>query len=371
MKHLPAVKDVSEEAACPFCGLPVGRPKELDDGVPRDMPAGRCDGCGAVYVCDVTGHNLGAAFVEALTLACDMDWDLAWDLVPGEDYLQSVVEGYDLATHRIYPQKVLEGRTVRGALFFVRVQRDIQELKGEGVRKRLENARPASPAGAAVDLEPDAGEPAAKLGKREVEKYIREYRLGPIVAAARSDKKIGRYLQRLLYGDDELLRLRAAEALGRVVRAVAPVDPTAAVAVLQGLFTPFDTSSASYWGSIDAIGEIIAAAPDLFVRYTPRLLPFLDDEALRPAVLRALSKIAAARPDFGRRLARRVAPFLESPDPQTRGNAVRFFACLGAGGVEERLRELLHDDETVLAYEDGELRPNRIGDLAASALAGE
>ncbi|MDI6710871.1 MAG: PBS lyase [Bacillota bacterium] len=372
MKHLPVVKDVSEEAACPFCGLPVDRPIEVDDGVPRDMPAGRCAGCGAVYACDVTGHNLGAAFVEALTLGCDMDWDLAWDLQPDEDYIQRIVEGYDLATHRIFPEKVLEGRTVRGALCFVRLQRDIQEIKGEGVRKRLAGGgRAASPERAALDLEPDAGEPAKRLSKGEVERLIREYRLGPIVASARSDKKTGRYLQRLLYGDDELLRLRAAEALGRVVKAVAPVDPTTAVAILQGLFTPFETSSASYWGSIDAIGEIIAAAPDLFVRYMPRILPFLEDDALRPAVLRALCRIAETRPDFMRRLARRVAPFLENPDPETRGNAVRFFACLGTDGVDERLRDLLHDDETVLAYEDGELRPKRIGDLAASALAGQ
>jgi len=369
MKHLPVIRDVSRDAACPFCGLPVERPVEIDDGVPRDMPAGRCAGCGAVYVCDVTGHNLGAAFVEGLTLACDMDWDLAWDLLPDEDYLQRIVERYDPVTHRVYPDKTPEGRKVRGALCFVRLQRDIQEIKDEGVRRRLESGRTVVPGTAVGHPEPEAGEPARKLGKEEVERCIREYRLGPVAASARCDKKTVRYIQRLLYGDDELLRLRAAAALGLAVRAVAPDDPTTAVTVLQGLFTPFDTSSASYWGSIDAIGEIVAAAPDLFIRYVPRLLPFLDDDALRPVGLRALARVAAARPDFMRRLVRRVAPFLDSPDPETRGNAVRFFACLGADGAEERLRDLVNDEAAIRVYEDGRLEPKKIGELAAAALA--
>jgi len=46
------------------------------DQVPsREMPLGTCS-CGAVYACDVTGHNLGSAMIEALVHACTGDWDL-------------------------------------------------------------------------------------------------------------------------------------------------------------------------------------------------------------------------------------------------------------------------------------------------------
>jgi len=366
VRHLPTVRQISEEAACPFCGFAIDQPREVDDGVPREMPLGRCANCGAVYAFDVTGHNQGAAFLEALVFACDMDWDLAWDLLPEEDYAHTVVEGYDLETHRIYPEGLLQGRAVKGALYFVRLHRDVQEVKEEGVLKRLATSRPAAPE--AADGPAFAGEQPQELSKEDVERCIREYRLDPIAAAARSDKRIGRYVQRLLYTEDELTRLRAAEALGRVVKVLAPVDPTKAVAILRGLFTPFETSSASYWGSIDAIGEIVAAAPDLFGGYLPRLLPFLDDDALRPAVLRALTRVAQERPSLVNKFSRRIKPLLESPDPETRGNAVRLLGCLGADSVRGRLLDLQNDGNEIKVYEGGSLVNKTIGELATIAL---
>lgn len=371
MGHLPSIEQTWEEATCPFCGLSIERPREVVDGVAREMPVGCCTNCGAVYACDVTGHNLGEAFSEALVFACDMDWDLAWDLLPEDDYIHMIVEGYDPQTNRIYPEKILAGHAVRGALSFVRLHQDIQEVKGAGITKRLAESRALSPKkDAAHEPETAAGEPQ-KLTKQEVEQCIKEYRLEPVVASARLDKKTGRYVQRLLHSNDELMRLRAAEALGRVAKVLAPVDPTTAVAILRGLFTPFETSSASYWGSIDAIGEIMAAAPGLFGGYLPRLFPLLEDDALRPVVVRALTRIAQERPDLAGKAGRRVKPLLNSPDPETRGNAVRLFGYLGADGVRERLLELQNDSNEVKVYQTGKLVKKTIGELARIALSAE
>lgn len=371
MGRRPSIEQPSEDAACPFCGLPIERPREVDDGNAREMPIGCCTNCGAVYACDVTGHNMGEAFSEALVFACDMDWELAWDLLPGEDYMHTVVEGYDLETNQIYPEKTLAPHAVRGALAFVRMHADVQEIKGEGVAKRVARSR-------AVTLRKDTpseaeisdGEPARKLTKKEVEQCIREYRLEPIAASARLDKKTGRYVQRLLYSNDELVRLRAAEALGAVTKVLAPVDPTAAVAILRGLFTPFETTSSSVWGSIDAIGEIMAAAPGLFGGYLPRLFPLLEDSNLRPVVIRALARIAQVRPDLAGKATKRVRPLLDSPDPETRGNAVRLFVILGARGIHERLAELQSDSHQVKVYTNGELVYQTIGELARAGLTG-
>jgi len=72
---------------CPFCGEPIEPPKEVPSARILEFPRNVCKNCGAVYVYDATGHNLGAAYVEALVFACDDDWDLAWQLLPEEDYL--------------------------------------------------------------------------------------------------------------------------------------------------------------------------------------------------------------------------------------------------------------------------------------------
>lgn len=370
MGQRPSIQRPSEVAACPFCGLPIERPRLIEDGTLREMPIGCCAGCGAVYACDVTGLNMGEAFSEALVFACDMDWELAWDLLPMTDYMYMIIEAYDLETNQIYPEKILAARMVKGVLVFIRMFAEVREIKGEGVAKRFAQST-AVPLREFAPSEPEAaeGEPARKLSKKEVEQHIRDYRLAPIAASARLDRKTGRYVQRLLYSTDECLRLRAAEALGMVAAALAPTNPTAVIAILRGLFTPFETTSSSVWGSIDAIGEIMAAKPGLFGGYLPRLFPLLEDDDLKPVVARALARIAQARPDLAGKAAKRVRPLLDSPDPETRGNAVRLFAFLGARGTRERLAELQEDREQVRVYINGELVPKTIGELARTGLA--
>ena len=70
---------------CPFCGMDVGRPTFGAQRKMREFAQGVCE-CGAVYVCDATGHTIGAAMVECLVTACNDQWDLAWELlnnIPG------------------------------------------------------------------------------------------------------------------------------------------------------------------------------------------------------------------------------------------------------------------------------------------------
>ena len=93
-------RTIIDKPICPFCGALIDRPKELATRMPSEMPVGRCT-CGAVYACDITGHNLGSALIEALVFACQGDWDLAWELLPEDDYLEKEVFNYDLETHLI------------------------------------------------------------------------------------------------------------------------------------------------------------------------------------------------------------------------------------------------------------------------------
>ena len=70
---------------CPFCEKPIDEPQEIKTSFGSTFTGGKC-GCGAVYVFDRGGHNLGDAYVDALAYACNNDWDKAWSLVPDEDY---------------------------------------------------------------------------------------------------------------------------------------------------------------------------------------------------------------------------------------------------------------------------------------------
>lgn len=325
------------------------------------MPVGSC-ACGAVYAYDVTGHSLGAAFVEALVFGCDMDWDLAWQLLPGEDYLENLVENYDIDSHLIVPGGSHQGRRVSGALYFIRMHSDIQEVTRAGVEKKLDRAVP-------VSVQKPAGLPVEKdLTRKEVEALVRDYRVEPLVRAAGQDKRMIRELQRLLYSSEELVRYRTAEILGKASAVIARNDPGTVSNLMQRLLSTIVNPGASSWGAIDTIGEIIANTPALFAGYLPTLYRSLEDDMLRPRLLRAIGKVAEARPDLLRRAIFRLLPFLRHHDGETRGYAVRLFSFLDTPEAKEDLKQLLADSHPISLYRNGAVEQITVGQLAAEAL---
>lgn len=339
---------------------------------PVEMPIGSCS-CGAVYAYDATGHNLGAAFSEALVFACNMDWDLAWNLLPEEDYLEALVENYDLESNYIIPVGSFEGRRISGALYFIRLHNDIREATGEAVQRRVDKARQ-------VEAKPEPvarGYTKKSFTKKDVEKWVADYQLETIIEIANRDKRILRDLQRLLYSVDELTRLKAASALGKASRVVVEKDPGAVSDLLQKIFT--SVSGADYgssnWGAIDAIGEIIGNSPELFAGYVPTLYQFMNDPELRPRVLWSMARIAEAKPDLIQKSLGYFTGFLQAAEPETRGYAAWLTGKLltsksvpGTKEAREALKRMTEDDNPVLIYQDGNTHVRTIGELATVAL---
>jgi len=354
-------RDIISKPSCPFCGLLIERPKELETRIPHEMPVGRC-ACGAVYAYDITGHKLGIAMIDALVFGCNGDWDLAWDLLPEEDYLEKWVENYDIETHLIVPSAVYEGRRIAGTLYFIRLHKDIREVTEEGAKHRLERATPVAQ-GSSIKR---AGRKS--FTKKEVEALVREYKVKPLLSMARQDKRIIRDLQRLLYSVDKLLRWRAADAMGKVSALIAQKDPGAISKLLQGLITSLSDTAASSWGSLDAIGEIISNRPEQFGGYMPQLYHFLKDRALLAEALRALGNIGRTRPDLLRKKAFHFFPLLQDPDPEIRGYAAILLGNLAAREAKEDLTKLTSDAAQMEIYRAGEMVKRTVGQLALEAL---
>ena len=74
--------------------------------------------------------------VETLVYACGDNWDLAWELMPEDDYLTGRVENYDEVTHQVIDIKNIDGRPVRGVLYFVRLHTEMSELVGRLKEKK-------------------------------------------------------------------------------------------------------------------------------------------------------------------------------------------------------------------------------------------
>lgn len=358
----PTPKEHVQQPSCPFCGQALAPPREPALRRPLEMPVGSCP-CGAVYAYDASGKNLGSAFVEALVFACGMDWDLAWGLLPGEDYQEKVVEGYDGESHLLVPGGYYQGRRVRGALYFVRLEEDVQEVTRPGVEKALSKAAPVA---ALPAPRPGAG---AGVSKKELEAWVREYRVEEVVGAVARDRKALWHLKRLLAAGEEEVRLRAAELTGRAVARVAAGDPGRVAELLKSFLYALEDAGSFSPGVVDALGEIIARSPERFAGYLPPLLGLLSVPSLRARAMRALSLVAEARPALLRKYAARVLPLLADPEPAVRGYAALFLGLVGARGAEEELSRLQGDPAEVPFYRDGRLSTSTVGRMAEEALA--
>jgi len=354
-------RDIINTPACPFCGALIQQPKELAVRMPHEMPVGRC-ACGAVYACDVTGHNLGSAMIDALVFGCNGDWDLAWDLLPEEDYLEKQVERYDLDNHLIIHGRIYGGRRIAGVLYFIKLHEDVLEVTDDGTRRQFERATPVSTNSSS---KPKGRKP---FTKRDVEKLVKDYRIEPLLKMAGEDKRLIRDLQRLLYSVDRLVRCRASDILGKASAVISQKNPGTISKFLQGLFTSLSDSAASSWGSLDAIGDIIANSPGQFAGYLPHLYSFTRDRVLLPEVLQALDKIAVVNPDLIRNKSFYFIPLLRDTDPEVRGYSTILLGNLNTQEAEDDLKKLINDSYEMEIYRKGRLEKLNIGQLASEAI---
>jgi len=354
-------RDVVNKPSCPFCGTYLKKPSELDNGMPQEMPVGACD-CGAVYTCDVTGHNLGTAMTEALVFACNGDWDLAWDLLPEDDYLVAELEEYDYKSHLIVHSGAYEGRNVTGVLYFVKLHEDVLEVTEDGFRRKLEK-KSIHPVAS-----PDKKRIKSRLSKGDVEKLVSDYNIEAILEHSRQDKKIIRFLQRLIYSADDLLRMKAADALGQAGAVITESDPGSISKLLKNLFISISDTAASSWGAIDTIGHIISNSPKLYASYTPQLYKFIPDRELLKEVLRALGNITAAEPEPFKKIKFSLLPYLKDKDAEIIAYTIIIMGNLKAKEATADLMILSNDTRDLEIYSKGSFKKTTIGELALSAI---
>ena len=87
-----------KELRCPFCGTELARPAEIAVGPGEKAQGGTCR-CGAFYLMDPTGKNVGEMMVQALGMVSESVSKDISELTAGEDF-EDIVLSYDWRTHR-------------------------------------------------------------------------------------------------------------------------------------------------------------------------------------------------------------------------------------------------------------------------------
>lgn len=110
---------------CPFCWGSLGFPEEIRLSETETVLGGQCFLCGAHFIIDPTGKNVGEAMVQGLQMAAEeLGKDLAM-LIPGEDY-EDCVLCYDVKLHKCMgPATKFLGGYAR--MYVIRVRRNIDD----------------------------------------------------------------------------------------------------------------------------------------------------------------------------------------------------------------------------------------------------
>lgn len=354
---------------CPFCGQNVAPPQAPVQRKMNEFTMGECQ-CGAVYVSDQTGHNLGSAMVECLVHASHDNWELAWDLTPEEDYLTDQIDDYDEVTHQVIETRNLDGRAVRGVLYFVRLHQEFAQLAAPKTGQPSTSEQ-HSVAMNRPPLEPirDPKRLKQKASKAEVQALADNSDLDGLVDLLFDDAKTIRYLQRLLYDPEADKRWHYAFIMGKVCARYASQKPGAVSDLLHRLFEACSDSAASHWGLIETVGSIIAGRPDLFGAFASHLLMYRNMPTTRVQTLWALAEIAKARPDIIRGTPfYSLFPMLSHPDPLTRGHAVLLFGLIKANEVKSQIEALRDDGAMLTLYSEGKPQQTTVAALVSQAL---
>lgn len=360
---------------CPFCGMDIGRPTDAVQRKMTEFPLGRCE-CGAVYVCDATGHNVGSAMVECLVYACNNEWDLAWELTPEDDYLTGRIEDYDDVTHQVIAKRNLDGRAVRGVLYFVRLHKEVAEI-AERFRKKQAGKKGEKGEAAAVrtavpdvEITPQPDRPKRRTNKREVAELAARGDIDELAALCFDDRRTLRFLQRLLYQADALERYRVAWVIGQVCARVATRQPGPVADLLHRLFEACSDSAATPWGMAETIGSIIALRPDIYGAFTRHVLNFMGDASTQEAAIWGLGEIAATRPDLIRNTPfYSTFHFLEHDNPVMRGLMVRLLGRIRAAEASIQIMGLQQDSSEIIFFDQGKIKTTTVAALAEEAVA--
>ncbi|MGB3211610.1 MAG: DVU0298 family protein [Desulforhopalus sp.] len=358
---------------CPFCGQKVGKPTHAPVRKMTEFPVGRCQ-CGAVYTCDATGHNVGAAIVETLVYACNDNADFAWELMPEDDYLTGRIENYDEELHQVVATKNVDGRAVRGVLYFVRLHTDMQDIAERIKEKKEEGVHQTF--GKEIDQRPVVIEPAPdekrvrrKANKKLIKELVEKEDIDQLVSLCFDDKKTLRLMQRLLYDPMEENRWRVAWIIGRVTSRSSTRDPGPVSELLHRLFEACSDSAATPWGMVETIGYVVALRTDIFGAFTRHLLNYIGEPSTQNQTLWALAEIADNRPDLIRNTPfYNLFHFLNHPDPQVRGQVVRLMGRIKATEVATQLQELGADQGEFWYCRDGKLVSSTVAEAAGMAL---
>ncbi|GAB5047279.1 DVU0298 family protein [Thermodesulfovibrio sp. TK110] len=247
-----------ELPTCLFCGRVIDPPQETFTEI-GEVIYGKCE-CGAIYVCEPTGHNQGDALVDAMLLASPQGID---NVEIGVNFELRERE-YDYRTHQYIYMKTSH---FNGRLFFIKAL--TEGMKSDKHEK-------------------------ININKKDFICLLENLEFETIEKASLGNKNIFGWLISLSYDKENSISWKAIDAMGHVAKVyveAGQIEPLRNT-IRKLLWSMTDESGGIGWRSAELIGEIIYAEPSLFDDIIPILWSQREEESFLESVLRSMIKLS-------------------------------------------------------------------------------
>jgi len=179
-----------------------------------------------------------------------------------------------------------------------------------------------------------------------------------------------------LYHGNASMKSTAVSLMGKTVAALAEDDMESGRNVVRRLMWNLNDESGSIgWGSPEAMGEILARHEKLACEYGHILASYtrpegnyLENDILQRGLLWALLRVWRTRPELFTRWDPLILPYLESGDPAVRGLAAELLGELREKQAYHALSTLLEDDSLYENPMEPDGLKRRVKDAAREAL---
>jgi HEAT repeat protein len=201
-----------------------------------------------------------------------------------------------------------------------------------------------------------SGDPSPQARRREaVRRLLDEFDPGAIDRRAAGEPAAARALQSFLFDEEELVRWRAVEAMGRAaaVRARSGLEPARQI-LRRTLWLMNDESGGLLWHGPQVLAAVMANVPALCDEFGPILGSFLEEEPFREGTRWAFWRLAPSRPEMVLAVVEELEASLGDASPAVRGHAALALRAARGGAVTA----LAGDGEPfdVFDYRTGSLR---------------
>lgn len=323
---------------CPFCNKDISRPvlTKTDLG---EILSGKCD-CDAIFVCDLTGHCVGEAYMEALVLLKG-DWDIGV-LDPDRDYSYADLD-YDYRTHKKVNSANL-GESP-GKLVFLKPRKDDLPVIDEHEEKTMMQRKGNQ--------------------KKILKKLLQEGDLEKIVELSLEDRGVINQLMSFSYDKNDVITWKTIESVGLISKEISKQDAEFIRNTARRLlWSMTEESGGVSWSAPEMLGEIIRSNPKEFNDLIPIVWSNRNEDVFREGVIWAMGRIAEAAPESVNFTYHELKQMIEDTNPVVRGYSIWVIGKIADAEAVGDIEKFKNDESPINFYRNRVLSKITIGEIA-------